>query len=283
MPAPTIDAHALTLDHDVRTVNLASGLVRYVDIGKGDVLLLLHTIRTQLDYFEKVVPLLKDRYRVIALDLPGLGHSSIPPDANFDEPFFRHSVIEFIETLDLRNVTIVGESIGGVLALTVAAALPKRVVRVVSLNPYDYGEKFGGGLRRSRFGFLIALFEVFRSWTIENAFALRLVLSGGFVDARNLPRPLFQEFVHVGTRKGYRSAEYRLYKNWRSWLDARTLYRDVTVPITLAYGARDWSSPQERESRKAALHPQRYAVFERAGHFSALESPEAVAGLILAS
>ncbi len=281
MPAPTVAVGIL--DQGVKTVNLASGTVRYVDIGNGDVLLLLHTIRTQLDYFEKVIPLLTDRYRVIALDLPGLGHSTIPPGANFDEPFFRHSVIDFIETLDLRNLTIAGESIGGVLALTIAAVLPERVVRVVSVNPYDYGEKFGGGLRRSRFGFLIALFEVFRSWTIETSFALRLVLSGGFVDPRNLPRSLFQEFVRVGTRKGYRSAEYRLYKNWRSWLDARELYRNVKVPITLAYGARDWSSPQERESRKDALHPQRYVVFEHAGHFSALERPDAVAGLILAS
>jgi pimeloyl-ACP methyl ester carboxylesterase len=282
MRAPTVDADTAPLDHYVKTVMLASGTVRYVDIGKGDVLLLLHTIRTQLDYFEKVIPLLTDRYRVIALDLPGLGHSSIPPDANFDEPFFRHSVIEFIEALDLHRLTIAGESIGGVLALTIAAALPRRVVRVVSLNPYDYGERFGGGLRRSRFGFLIGLFEVFRSWTIETSFALKLVLSGGFVDPHNLPRPLFQELVRVGTREGYRSAEYRLYKHWRSWLDARNLYGDVKVPIALAYGERDWSTPQERESRKDALHPQRYVVFEHAGHFSALERPDAVAGLILA-
>jgi pimeloyl-ACP methyl ester carboxylesterase len=257
--------------------------VRYVDIGKGNVLLLLHTIRTQLDYIEKLVPLLADRYRVIALDLPGSGHSSIPPDANFDEPFFRRSVIEFIERLDLRDVTIAGESIGGVLALTIAAALPDRVVRVVSLNPYDYGEKFGGGLRRSRYGFFIALFAVFRSWTIETSVVLELVLSGGFVDPRNLPSSLFQEFVRVGNRKGYRSAEYRLYKNWRSWVDARQLYRNVNVPVTLAYGGQDWSKPREREARKDTLHPQRYVVLEHAGHFSALENPKAVADLILAS
>ena len=229
-----------------------------------------------------MVPFLRNRYRVIALDLPGFGYSSIPADANFDELFFRHSVVEFIETLDLRNITIAGESIGGVLALTIAAVLPERVACVVSLNPYDYGEKFGGGVRRSRFGFLIALFEVFPSRTIETSFALKLVLSGGFVDPRNLPHSLFQKLVRVGTRKGYRSAEYRLYKNWGSWLDARKLYRNVKVPITLAYGARDWSKPQERESRKDALHPERYAVFEHTGHFSALENPEAVAGLILA-
>jgi pimeloyl-ACP methyl ester carboxylesterase len=65
-------------------------------------------------------------------------------------------------------------------------------------------------------------------------------------------------------------------------LDARNLYRNVKVPITLAYGAQDWSKPQEREARRAALDPERYVILEGAGHFSALENPEAVAGLILA-
>jgi pimeloyl-ACP methyl ester carboxylesterase len=59
---------------------------------------------------------------------------------------------------------LVGESIGGVLALTVSPELPGRVARVYSLNPYDYGESFGRGMRRSRFGFIVALFAVFSNY-----------------------------------------------------------------------------------------------------------------------
>jgi pimeloyl-ACP methyl ester carboxylesterase len=280
MNASTSYTENLTASGNIKTLNLASGTIRYLDLGKGELLLLIHTIRTQLEYFEKVIPLLTDRYRVIALDLPGHGHSSIPQEAAFDEPFFRRSVIEFMEKLDLRKVTIAGESIGGVLALTIAASVPDRITRVVSLNPYDYGEKFGGGLRRSRYGFMIALFALFRSWTVETSFALKLILSGGFADPRNLPGPLFEEFVRVGTRRGYRNAEYRIHKNWRSWLDAKKLYRDVRVPVTLVDAEFDWSKPQERESRKNVLNPKRYVVIENAGHFSALEKPEEIASVI---
>jgi pimeloyl-ACP methyl ester carboxylesterase len=83
-------------------------------------------------------------------------------------------VSEFVTKLDLRDVTLVGESIGGVLALTVAVDQPDRVRRVVSLNPYDYGESFGGGIRRS-------------SHTLEPRFVTAAVLRGGFHDAARMP------------------------------------------------------------------------------------------------
>lgn len=77
-------------------LRLDSGMtVRYVTSGDGPPLVLLHTIRTQLDYFEKLVPELKGRYRVYALDLPGHGRSSLQPE-NYTEPFLRKAVSEFI-------------------------------------------------------------------------------------------------------------------------------------------------------------------------------------------
>src|SRR5262247_3989972 len=84
----------------VKFLPLESGSLRYLDIGQGQPLLLIHTLRTQLDYFQQLIPLLPGRYRILAIDLPGHGYSSIPTQARFDEPFFRTSVIEFIEKLD---------------------------------------------------------------------------------------------------------------------------------------------------------------------------------------
>ena len=80
--------------------------VRFQKIGSGPPLLLLHTIRTQLEYFRSLAPLLAASRTVYALDLPGHGHSPIDPSANFDEPYFRQAVIRFIEELNLSDVTI---------------------------------------------------------------------------------------------------------------------------------------------------------------------------------
>lgn len=148
--------------------------------------------------------------------MPGHGHSTIPSEA-YTEEFFRQATSEFISKLDLRNATLVGESIGGVLALTVSTELPDRVKRIVSLNPYDYGEDFGGGIRRSKSGWMVGLFNIFGKHTIEPRFVTAAVLEGGFYDATRLPEDLLTEFSLTGKRDGYRRAEYSVFNNWKTW------------------------------------------------------------------
>ena len=262
-------------------IKLSNGFsLRYLRAGRGRPLVLLHTIRTQLDYFQKVLPALKSQYEVYVLDLPGHGQSSILP-TEYTEELFRRSVTEFIKQLDLRDVTLVGESIGGTLALTVAAELPDRVVRAVALNPYDHGEDFGGGIRRSSNGWIIGFFNVFGRYTIEPKFLLAAIFRGGFHDHSKLPSDLLDEFYRNGVRDGYRAAEYSVFKNWQTWIDARSLYSRITIPVTLVYSQDDWSKQSERERNQQVIRGSKLVVLEQAGHFSALENPAAVAAIIL--
>ena len=122
--------------------------LRYAKLGNGPPLVLLHTIRTQLEYFRALAPLLAEKFTVYAVDLPGHGHSPIDKSVQYDEPYMRKGIVGFLETLDLRDVTIVGESIGAVLALTVAAEVPDRIRAVYALNTYDYETRYGDGIRR---------------------------------------------------------------------------------------------------------------------------------------
>ena len=121
------------------------GRLRYVAGGTGAPLVLLHTVRTQAEHFRHLIPLVQKRYTVYALDLPGMGYSQIVSGASYEEPAMRAAVKSLITRLDLRDVTLLGESMGAVLALTTAADLPERVRRVVAINPYDYA----GGIARS--------------------------------------------------------------------------------------------------------------------------------------
>jgi pimeloyl-ACP methyl ester carboxylesterase len=263
------------------TIQLDNGFtLRYLRTGSGSPLVLMHTIRTQLDYFERLVPALKNHYEVYVLDLPGHGQSSILP-VEYTEELFRKSVSEFITKLDLQDVTLVGESIGGVLALTVSTELPDKVTQVVSLNPYDYGEDFGGGIRRSTNGWLISLFNVFGAYTIEPRFVLAAVIRGGFYDPSRLPQDLLTEFYLTGKRDGYRRAEYSVFRNWRTWIEARSLYSGVTVPVTLVYSRDDWSNPGERERNRLAIPHADLIIIDNAGHFASLEKPAEVSNIIL--
>jgi hypothetical protein len=99
--------------------------VRYLRVGSGPPLLLMHTVRTQLDHFQLVVPRIADLFTVYALDFPRMGWSDIVPGASYEEPALRAAVVRVVEDLDLYSVTLAGESIGATLSLT-AVRGPRR-------------------------------------------------------------------------------------------------------------------------------------------------------------
>lgn len=265
----------------------ASRNIRYLKAGSGDPLVLIHTIRTQLEYFEEVIPQLAKHFTVYAIDLPGHGHSSIDITANYDEPYFRSAVVSFIEKLDLKNITLVGESIGAVLALTVASQLPERIKKVISSNTYDYDQRYGDGVRRGNFlaNFVIGQFAIPYIGAVvaglENKLFLGIIMKGGLKNKHWMPGKLLSEFDRVGRRKGYRHVERSTFAGWESWSKARTLYSKVKAPVTLIYGQNDWSTVAERERTARALGGVEITTLENTGHFSFVDNARKLTEIVL--
>lgn len=263
--------------------------LRYEKTGEGPPLVLIHTIRTQLEYFRSLAPILARSYTVYAIDLPGHGHSPIDPLARFDEPYLRQGVIGFIEKLNLTGVTLVGESIGGALVLTVAAALPQRVKRVYAINPYDYETRYGDGIRRGNWfaNFIVGSLQIpalgAMNASLENKMILGKVMGGGYHDPRKLPGDLLAEFNKVAHRPGYNRMSRKVLAGWRSWSTARDYYRQVSAPVTLIYGDSDWSRPNERERTRSLTPASQMVTLKNTGHFSAVENPSELARAILAT
>jgi pimeloyl-ACP methyl ester carboxylesterase len=264
-----------------------SRTLRYLKAGKGEPLILLHTIRTQLDYYQEVIPQLAQHYTVFALDLPGHGYSSIDTKANYDEPYFRSAVIAFIEKLDLREVTLVGESIGAVLALTVASALPERIKAVVSSNTYDYDTRYADGVRRGNFiaNFILGHFAIPGLGVVfaymENKPLLGLIMRGGLRMKRWMPNALLAEINRAGFRKGFRYVERNVFANWRSWSKARSLYPEVKAPVKLVYGEHDWSTLDERNHTAKELGAVAITTVANTGHFAFVDNPRKLVELVL--
>lgn len=263
--------------------------MRYARIGSGPPLILIHTIRTQLEYFRALAPILAKWYTVYAIDLPGHGHSPIDLHARFDEPYFREAVIGFIEKLDLGGVTLVGESIGGALALAVAASVPQRIERVFAINPYDYDTRYGDGIRRGNWfaNLIIGSLQIpvlgAASASLENEMVLGKIMSGGFHDPRKLPPDLLAEYAQVARRPGYKQGARKLLAGWRSWRRTRELYPQVSAPVILIYGDSDWSRPAERERTRALLPDVRMITLKDTGHFAAIENPLTLACIVMAT
>ena len=126
----------------IKTIVIDGNTIRYIKTGRGPNLVLLHTLRTQLDIFERLVPLLTPSFTVYALDYPGHGFSDIPK-TDYDPDLFVKSVEGFLDKLDLKDVTLAGISIGAVIPLIIAAKQNPRVAKVIAINPYDYGHGMG--------------------------------------------------------------------------------------------------------------------------------------------
>jgi pimeloyl-ACP methyl ester carboxylesterase len=256
--------------------------LRYFTTGTGPPLVVLHTVRTQLDYFQRVLPALWDTFTVYALDLPGMGWSDIVPGARYGEPELRSAVIEFIRSLDLREVTLAGESMGAAIALLTSIELTDNVRNVVAFNPYDYP----GGLERGNWfarvigtaarlpgsGPIVA--------RMENRPVLRAVLRGGFADHDALPEDFLGELRRSGRRPGYPTVNRAIMRSLDGLVNARSRYAQVKLPVTLVYSEHDWSRAAERERVAAQLTNVAAITVPGAGHFSALERPTEMARII---
>ena len=259
--------------------------VRYLRAGRGPTLVLLHSIRTQLDLFQRVIPKLTDHFTVYTFDYPGFGWSDIVPGADYREPSMRKHVIDFIERLDLRDIVLAGESMGATLALTAASVLGDRVKRVVAFNPYDYLP----GVERANLlaSFIIksvrapVIGPIFA--TMESPATLAGILKGGVHDPRSFPADFLDELAKGGKRPGYAKVARAVYRGLPSYVAARSRYAQIEAPVTLVYGDHDWSRPAERDANRALIKHAKTIVLKNTGHIASLESPEEFARILIAA
>jgi pimeloyl-ACP methyl ester carboxylesterase len=268
----------------IEYLELADGTrLRYLRIGSGAALVLLHTVRTQLDHFQLVIPKLGEAFTVYAVDFPGMGWSDITPGAQYTEPALRRAIVEFVDTLGITDVMLAGESMGATVCLTASTQLDGRVRHVVAINPYDYPTGVGranavaavyiAGARLSGIGALVT--------RTENKPVLGHVLRGGLHDHSKLPTHYLAELRRVGRRRGYPDVARAVYRNVESMIAARELYGRVGVATTLVYGDEDWSRVSEREANLALLPGARSISLPETGHFATLERPHQIAEVLL--
>ena len=106
----------------------------------GPVVLLLHGFPTSSHMFRDLIPELAKRYRVIAPDLPGFGHTKAPPRPAFEYSFDKLArVIDgFAEVLGLNRFALYVFDYGAPVGLRVAMAHPERITAIVSQNGNAY-------------------------------------------------------------------------------------------------------------------------------------------------
>ena len=118
-----------------RTVITRRARLSTLEAGIGPPVLAIHGLGGTKGSFLHTVAALAGRFRVVAVDLPGFGDSDKPIGAAYDAPFFADAMIDLLDALELDRADLIGNSLGGRVALEVALRDPERVGRLALLAP----------------------------------------------------------------------------------------------------------------------------------------------------
>jgi pimeloyl-ACP methyl ester carboxylesterase len=134
-----------------RTVEVAGVEIFYREAGDPHfpTLLLLHGFPTSSHMFRDLIPLLADRYHLIAPDYPGFGYSSTPKPSEFTYTFDRLADVmqQFVDALGLTKYSLYMQDFGGPVGFRLAARRPERVRALIIQNANAYDEGVSSGVR----------------------------------------------------------------------------------------------------------------------------------------
>jgi pimeloyl-ACP methyl ester carboxylesterase len=119
----------------LETVDTPHGPIATAQAGRGPVLLAVHGLGGTKASFLPTLALMSRTHRVVALDLPGFGDSVKPLRAAYDARYFAGVLTGLLDALGVHRAHLVGNSMGGRIALETALRSPDRVGRLVLLSP----------------------------------------------------------------------------------------------------------------------------------------------------
>src|SRR5215210_2718927 len=128
-----------------RKIEVDGLLTRYLTAGEGAPLVLLHALCESALDWRWVLPALAQAYRVYAPDLPGFGDSD-KPAADYSPTFFARFVAAFLDALEVERAAVVGNSLGGLVALRLALSEPARVSTLCLVDSAGLGREVNPAL-----------------------------------------------------------------------------------------------------------------------------------------
>jgi len=268
-----------------QTVETPAGSIEYREQGTGSPVVFVHGVGVNGDLWRDVAPRLSGAYRCIVPDLPWGSHSlPLREDADLSLPGMARIVADFLEALELVNVTIVANDTGGAVAQSLVGAHPERIGRLV-LTSCDAFEKFPPTPQkylevaaRSR-----ALMW-FVGWSARFRLVQRLPTAYGWVTSGPVEPAIMRSYTDpIRTIPGVRRDLARLLRavDTRYTFEAAESLRGFDKPALVLWADGDRIFPREHGQRLAELLPQgRFELVDDSRTFIPEDQPQRLAARV---
>jgi len=259
--------------------------VTYRTAGSGPVLLLLHGITNSSETWEPTVDALAGRFRIIAPDLLGHGHSATPR-GDYSLGAHASGVRDLLSALDVNRVTVVGHSLGGGVAMQFAYQFPERCERLVLVSSGGLGKEVHLLLRAAALPGADWVLPMLTSRGVRNlGNGIAATLRRGRLAPSGDIGVLASGFAALDTA-GSRSA---FLHTVRSVIDTRgqrvsandRLHLAAVLPTLIVWGEKDSIIPPDHgRAAHEAMPGSRLEIFPGAGHMPHHHDPERFAAVL---
>lgn len=270
--------------NELKFLELYGDRVAYRDAGHGEVLLLIHGMAGSSATWRAVLPQLSKKFRVIAPDLLGHGESA-KPRSDYSLGAFAVLLRDFLDELGVSQVTVVGQSLGGGVAMQFAYQHPDYVKRLVLISSGGLGPDVGMILRLlSAPGAELVLPIIAPKPVLTVGNKLRSWLRGAGIHS-----PRGAETWSAYSSLSERQTRQSFLRTLRSVVDYRgqavsalnRLQVRADLPVMAIWGDRDKIIPVEHAyAVHNARTDTRLEVLPGVGHYPQVEAPNEVVELI---
>ncbi len=256
-----------------KTISAAGLHLAYLEAGDGPPLLLIHGYGGGAIAWEHQIPALARRFRVFAPDLPGHGGSE-KPHVPYRPDLFVRAMEGFLDAVGLDRPVVIGQSMGGAVALALASRRPERVDRLVLIDPLVPGFTPNTLLLRTLFTLRKASFLFRLYFTLGGTQATRWSLKYMVHQRHLITDEVVARFHLLKQGEEFLDAFLSTGRHLREWDTYTQEIRRVSHPTLILWGAKDRYFSIEDGRRLAALLPDaRLAVIPEAGHIPMWECP----------
>jgi haloalkane dehalogenase len=266
-----------------RYLKLDAGTMHYVDEGAGRPIVMVHGTPDWSFVYRHLVKALSPRFRCIAADNIGFGLSDKPRDYSYWPDQQAKNLRSLIETLGLKDITLVLHDFGGPFGLAYAIERPENVRSLILMNTWMWslrgdphyeraGKLFGGALGRFLY--------------LRLNFSARVIMKHAMADKSRLPARIHRQYIRALPSASDRAGTWayaRAVIGASEWYDRLWGQRDRIrhTPALILWGMKDIAFREKELRRLETIFANGHTVrFQDAGHFVQEEQPERVGALV---